>query len=183
MGDVKHPHLLLPDESTFPYQGHFHLHLERSDVSLYCSGRIAHEASLIESWETTKIIHATLQESQGTDRLLILKDAWNRLLTLARSSLGPKQGDDLSLLMIAQDPEGVALSASGIGRIWILQGDSPGSLLPEDHPLFTQQGVPKLHPNALALPDLPTPLLASCYGQATPNPDASTMRRLYGVIL
>lgn len=157
--------LMLSGAGRYPYNGMFERHWSQGQVQLDVAGRIAGSSAPEVTWEVVVQVHEALDGLGGADRLSALRSVWDRILTLPRQDLGPAQGSDLSLLLVASDPAGTSVAAVGLEMIWRWSPERVKPLVGQDHPLLAPPGIPRLAPGALTLDDaLSGPLIAAAVG-------------------
>ena len=159
--------ILLGSTHPLPFQGHFRVRIGTPKCHADIAGRIAHEVSPEKSWAHATILHQTLIEAKGEDALSLIRDCWNRLLTLPRQKISPQKGQDLSLLICAQDDEISAISSVGLSGIWEDTGaENLQVIADEQTEESSHKGIPQKAPKVLTLPLKPRVFLATCLGEA-----------------
>ncbi len=171
---------MLSGAGRYPFNGAFERQWAQGQVRLDLAGRIASSSSPEVTWEIVVQLHEALLNLGGADRLSAVRSVWNRLLTLPRQRLGPAQGNDLSLLVVAQDPAGTSVAAVGLEMVWTWSEDRVQALVGPEHPLLAPPGIPRLPPGALTLDSRPVgPLIATAVGvqsQAVGTPQETLVR-------
>lgn len=157
--------LMLSGAGRYPFNGAFERRWAQGQVRLDLAGRIAASSSPEVTWQIVLQLHEALQDLGGADRLSAIRSVWDRLLTLPRHQLGPAQGTDLSLLVVAEDPAGTSVAAVGLEMVWTWSEDRVQPLVGTEHPLLAPPGIPRLPPGALTLDSRPSgPLIAAAVG-------------------
>jgi hypothetical protein len=130
--------LLLGRGGDWPFAGHFRGRLEAA-------------------WRASRAVDAALRRKgpPTADRRRALSILWARLDGVDREVLGPFGGDDLTLLLTAEDEEGGAVSAVGIGALHAVFGGRAGPWVVAPHPLLGPRGVPARRPGAMTVDHLP----------------------------
>lgn len=179
--------LLLGGHAPLPFLGHFRARAAAGEARLWAAGRVAVDADPVEAWAAARVVEAAFEAAaeslagrRAPDRHGLLRAAWEALMALEGAALGPKQGADLSLFLVAADPKGQGLSAAGLGRL--LAGDDPGlqPLVPADHPLLCAPGRPSAVPHMLSLRQLPPLLVGVPWGHPGPLPEPGRARAAAG---
>jgi hypothetical protein len=99
------------------------------------------------------------------DRRRAISALWARLERLDRVQLGPEAGADLSVLLVAIDAEGVAVSGAGLTAVFgVDQSRRAWDWIVGTHPLLGAPGLPIERPGALTTTDAPEWLVASVPG-------------------
>jgi hypothetical protein len=115
---VSLPHgtaLLLGEPGRLPFLGHFRFRGERGDVRLSAAGRLAARSDAERAFAAARGIEQVLARAEGHDRRAILRDAWGRIAELGAST---QAGNDLAIVLVAEDASGVDAAAAGIGAWW-----------------------------------------------------------------
>lgn len=157
--------LMLRGAGRFPFNGLFELTRVQGDCWLSVAGRIAGSSAPEVTWDILVTVHEALADACAPDRLGALRTVWDRVLTLPRQALGPAQGKDLSLLLVATDPEGTSVAGVGLEMVWRWTPERVQPLVSPGHNLLAPPGIPTLPPGALTLDAPPTgPLIAAATG-------------------
>jgi len=175
--------LLAGSSGRFPYNGHFRLRVEGFGATLYAAGRVGASRPPHEAWPSVCALHALLSEATGRNRLSLLRDAWERLIAAGDEPLGPGGARSLVLLLVARDTEGVAVAGVGLGGLLGLREDAARAVVPGNHPLLGEPGLPSEPPRALE-PRRESPVFAAWgWGEAPlPEDDLEAICRRCGVI-
>lgn len=164
---------LLGSPSRLPFNGFFRQRVPGVGGVLHVAGAIAVDRPPPEAWEITTRLRAVLQTVRGRNRLELVRGAWETLAALDRAGLGPRRGDDLTLLLVAVDTDGVGVAATGLAALAGVEGTRLEAVVPAEHPLLALRGIPSVpprvltpsrpwqvflgapHTGAVSLPDLP----------------------------
>ncbi|MBN2800333.1 MAG: hypothetical protein JXX28_14430 [Deltaproteobacteria bacterium] len=154
--------LLLGRPGPWPFAGYFRGQLVHPEgLRVAWAGRVSDGADLTVAWRATLAMQQALSRKGpiDADRRRALSILWARLDGVHREGLGPAQGADLSLLLLAEDPDGIAVSAVGLRQ---LLGPREGALSPwvrGAHPLLGAPGIPVARPGALTSEEAPAVLV------------------------
>jgi hypothetical protein len=124
---------------------------------------------------------------EGQDARSCLTGIWFALESITPSQLGPTSGQDLSLLLVATDAQGVTISAVGLGRVETLgegKRSRPRPWIEGAHPLLGPPGMPDQFPGALTVPSGPSWFVGGVWGEASRSPttdEGETLRVRCGV--
>lgn len=153
---------------AWPFAGAFTGSLsDDGPMGLAWAGRVTSGADLALAWRASRLLEHTLARPglPRADRRHALAIAWARLDGVQRDLLGPNAGDGVSVLLIAWDAEGVALSGVGLEALY---ASDPGSALAPwlapTHPLFGLPGLTTARPMALTVDSAPSSLIAVAHG-------------------
>ncbi len=127
--------LLLGGPGRYPFNGHLRLVLERGSACLHLSAAVAVGSEPPVAWAAARALRDCLRGVEGRDRFDLLRSAWDRLATLDTALLGPAQGEDLALLMVAEDGRGLGVAGTGLAMLWQLS-PGPEPLVDPEHPLL-----------------------------------------------
>ncbi len=160
--------MMLGGIGRYPFNGIFEHGIATPGGRLHVVGRIGASSEPEATWEIVLQVHEALDGIDGEDRLALIRGAWDRVLTLPRQALGPAQGKDLSLFLVASDDTGTSVAGVGLDMIWQWSPERMLPLVAQDHPLLASPGIPQLAPGALTL-DSPVngPLVAAATGSET----------------
>ena len=175
--------LLSGSAGRFPYNGHFRLRVEGFGATLYAAGRVGASRPPPEAWPAVCALHALLEQTTGRNRLSLLRDAWERLIDAPNDHFGASQGRDLVLLLVARDTEGIAVAGVGLGGLLGLREDGARAVVPPNHPLLGEPGLPSEPPRALE-PRRNSPVFAAWGWEEEPldEDDLEAVCRQCGVI-
>jgi len=99
-----------------------------------------------------------------TERLHAVSWFWDRIDSVSGDLLGERRGEDLTVLVIAGDPRGCAVSGAGLGRVYgTLEGYLRSWVTPP-HPLLGPPGRPSQRPGALQVTRIPATLVGVAEG-------------------
>lgn len=121
--------LLVGSPGRSPFAGHFRGRLERGGASLAWAGRVKGSAAPEEAWAAAEAARDVMAAVSGEDRFGLIDGAWAALRTLERA--------DLTVLLVARDPEGLSVAACGLADLRV--GGEP--VAEAGHPLFDEPGV------------------------------------------
>jgi len=168
MASPAHIAALAGRTGPWPFAGAFTGTLcDDGPTGLAWAGRVTSGADLSLAWRASRLLEHPLARPglPRADRRRALAIAWARLDGVQRELLGPNAGDGVSVLLIAWDAEGVALS--GIGLEALYASDANGELAPwlaPAHPLFGLPGLTTARPMALTVDAAPSTLIAVAHG-------------------
>lgn len=169
---MSRPALLLGDPGRAPFAGHARARVVGPRATMTAAGRVAAGAGLVVAYGAARALEEVLHRAAGPgDRNAMLRRAWEALEALPAAALGPEGGADLSLLLVAEDAEGIGVAAVGLAALW---GELGGQLLPlveGKHPLLCPPGRPSRTPGVLTL-DLAPERLVGCPASLDPTPPA-----------
>ncbi|GEM_PF-3576559 len=156
---------MLCGAGRYPFNGLFERRWSQGGVRLDLVGRVAASSPPEVTWPVVIRFHQALADVGGADRLSALRSAWDRILTLPRAALGPAQGEDLALFLVASDSAGISVAGVGLEMVWQWSAERVRPLVGPEHPLLAPAGVPRLPPGALTLDAAPEgPLIAAARG-------------------
>lgn len=113
------------------------------------------------AFELASGLARSLGEIRGRSHTDILRVAWERLASIEHGRFGPSDGQDLSLLLMAQDPYGIGVTGTGLAGVWARNGERFDALVSQDHPLLSLRGIPEQAPGFFALQGSPTALIGA----------------------
>ncbi|MBW1880018.1 MAG: hypothetical protein JRI25_18205 [Deltaproteobacteria bacterium] len=156
--------LLLGRGGDWPFAGHFRGRLGR----VAWAGCVAVGDDLAAAWRVSRVVDGALcrKGPPTADRRRALSIMWARLDGVVREVLGPGGGDDLALLLTAEDDEGAAVSAVGIGALYALFGGHAEPWVIAPHPLLGPPGLPARRPGAMTVDHLPDWVVAVEHGRS-----------------
>jgi hypothetical protein len=164
--------LLLGGPGRYPFNGHFRLLVERGAARLHLAGSIAVGCEPPEAFAAAGRLHAALAPLEGRDRFSLLRSAWERLASLDPDQLGPGRGEDLALLMVAWDTQGLGVAGTGLEALYALDGQAV-PLLEGEHPLLDIRGIPASPPGLFTPHEPPSVVMAAAAsGSVRPSADA-----------
>jgi len=148
--------MMLGDPSCVPFIGHFRINWEGPSAWLSAAGRIGAQRGIEDAWLPARQLEGVLQKcgdsnKHQSDRHVLLRRLWEALNDVESDLLGPEQGEDLCMLLVAGDARGVGVAGVGLSGVW---GDVDGRWAPlveSNHPLLTPTGRPKGMPGVLTL--------------------------------
>jgi hypothetical protein len=173
--------ILLGSTGHLPFRGHFRLRIERDACRADLAGRIGHNTSPEEAWELACFIREAFQGAEGQDALSLTRSCWEQLLVLARPKLGPAEGQDLSLLIVAHDAKTSALSAAGLDGIWQVDESDPVAIAGQGTSEISHEGIPKLPPKVLNIGSSGATFFGACLKEGTEQPTRVELQRRTGV--
>lgn len=144
--------------------------VERGTARLYVAGAVSVGSEPPVAWAAAAVVRACLAPVEGRDRFSLLRSGWERLSELDVGLLGPARGEDLALLLVAQDTQGMGIAGTGLAALYGLDG-SAEALLEGDHPLLGIRGIPA-SPPGLFTPHSPPSVVvaAAASGAVEPGP-------------
>ena len=184
------PVYLIGDNSLQPFIGAFRTVVDGAHCWVRAYGRVAHTAGLREAYLPARRLEAAVtkaakQSLREKNRHLILHNIWQELQHLSPDQLGPEKGADLCLLLSVGDGQGVDLAAVGLSGLW---GRLPGqkrwiAIVPQEHPLLGNPGVPKQRLGSLTLNKPPMCALGMPFFSTDSLPSARELSRRVGANL
>ena len=151
------PAWLIGDPGRMPFVGHLRFAARVGDAWISLAGRV-HPGDVEEGWRAARELAAALDPIEertrglGAGRFALVRAAWALLGEAPRDGLGPAGGADVSVLMVAGDPGGVAVTGVGLTGVWGLEaGGQWTPLASEGHPLLSRAGLPSTPPGVLEL--------------------------------
>lgn len=147
---------MLGDPGLMPFSGHFRLRIAGARARGALCGRIAADLPPEEAFRISRrlarVLGAALDDGwTETDRHGLMRRVWQLLKEVPDAHLGPACGDDLSLLLIAEDDRGVGITGVGLSAAWAVVQDQLRPLVPAGHPLLARAGRPASLPGVLTL--------------------------------
>jgi hypothetical protein len=140
----------------WPFRGHFAgWCTSEGGVSVSLVGRVGAERPVADAWRRAQRVRSTLLDGGvgAADRLLALAVLWGRAEALAADC------PDLTLLAVAQDQDGVAVSGVGLTAVWAAEGARIGHWVTGRHPLLGPPGL-GVRPGAISVDRAPPWLIA-----------------------
>ncbi len=151
--------LLLGGPGRYPFNGHVRLVVAHGAARLHVAAVVCAGSEPPRAWAAAGHLRAALAGVDGRDRFGLLRSAWQRLAELDCDSLGPARGEDLGLLMVAEDPHGLGVAGTGLDALYAL-GEQPELLLEGEHPLLAIRGIPATPPGVFTPHELPALVVA-----------------------
>lgn len=147
---------LLGRPGLFPFVGQFRLSVQAHGARCSIVGRIAAGAPIEQAHTVAQRVRSVLAAApvgpwQRTDRHGLIRRIWQLLAEIPADRLGPAGGDDLTLLMLAQDVRGVAITGVGLAGAWAMLDGQYRALVSPGHPLLAPTGRPDGVPGVLTL--------------------------------
>ncbi len=160
--------LLLGGPGRYPFNGQLRLTVERGTARLHIAGVVSAGSEPPAAWAAARVLHRALAPVEGRDRFSLLRSAWERLAQLEPAELGPARGEDLGLLMVAEDTRGLGIAGTGLAGLWALDATAE-PMIEGEHPLFGLRGIPATPPGFFT-PHQPPPVVvaAAASGAVTP---------------
>ncbi len=137
--------LLLGAPGRYPFNGHLRLAVQCGSAHLHLAAAVNTRRDPPAALEAAAVLRAKLAGIDGRDRFGLLRSAWELLAELDCDLLGPDRGEDLALLMVAWDGQGLGVAGTGLEVLYEL-GDLTTPLLDGAHPLLCIRGVPSTAP-------------------------------------
>ncbi len=134
--------LLLGGPGRLPFNGQLRLVLERGAGALHAVGALASSAEPPVAFAAAAVVRQALQGVQGAGRFDLLRSAWDQLAAIELAALGPAAGEDLALLLLAADADGLAVAGTGLVALYAWSGGVVSELVPPAHPLLALRGLP-----------------------------------------
>jgi hypothetical protein len=173
---------MLGDPGEEPFVGHLRITLSGEGSWISASGRVAAATGPAEAFVPARTLESTLRTAltpllEKSERNLLLHRAWSSIVGLDGTILGPAEGADLSLLLIAGDSRGVGVSGVGLSMVWGRYGGRWRPLVRTGHPLLGAAGRPARAPGVLGLPRPPEILLGAPAHLPPRLPERDVLRR------
>jgi hypothetical protein len=168
--------LLLGASGRYPFNGHLRLVVERGTARLHLAGSLGVGCEPPVAHAAASALRGCLAGVEGRDRFALLRSAWERLALLDLELLGPTHGEDLALLMVAEDTRGLGVAGTGLAALYALDAVAE-PLIEIDHPLLGIRGIPATPPGVFT-PNVTPPVVvaAAATGALEPGPGASWRR-------
>jgi hypothetical protein len=151
------------------------------NCSVAITGRIGHQSTPVAAWALAEVIQDALRQAQGIDSQSLMRACWEQILTLPRKDLGPDQGGDLSIMMVAADSEKRFLSAVGVSGIWEQSLTDLRRIAEKNTSQTNHAGIPKLPPKALQLAPTDNQYFAATLDDVFENPTRETLAKAAGI--
>lgn len=146
------PALLLCDPGRLPFLGHARVALSTGGVTFAAAGRVGAEAGVKAAYSAARALEDALRGVAGPgDRHAWLWRAWGALAAMDLDRLGPARGQDLCLLLVAEDAGGIGVAGVGLSALWGLRPSELVPLVEGAHPLLSGPGLPAKTPGVLTL--------------------------------
>ena len=126
-------------------------------------------------------IRQAIAQAKGDDGPSLMRDCWEKVLTLPRNKIGTNNGADLSLLLIARDSSGHCLSAVGLSGIWQHSAEGLREIATPSTAQTNHPGIPKLPPKVLKLAASDALYFGAPLGQPISKPTPESLMRDAGV--
>jgi hypothetical protein len=176
------PALLPGDPGPLPFLGHLRLRVEARGVWLAAAGRVGATGDATTAWMAARTVERALRGAAGGgDRHAWLWRCWEAVAAVPAGALGPRGGEDLSLVLVAGDPRGVGLAGVGLNAAWGLLDGALRPLVEGRHPLLSPPGRPSQMPGVLTLDAEPSLILANPSHRPPVTPAVGELARLCGV--
>jgi hypothetical protein len=120
-------------------------------------------------------IGQALAQANGDDGPSLMRDCWEKVLTLPRNKLGTDKGTKLSLLLIARDSSGYFLSAVGVSGVWQHSPEGLREIATDSTTETNHPGIPKLPPKVLKLTSSDAVYFGAPLGHQISNPTAESL--------
>lgn len=132
--------LLVGTPGRAPFTGHFRGRVNSGGSTLVWAGRLRWGSTPEEGWAAAEVARDALAGVSGADRFALVDAAW--------AALRAVEHEDLSLILVANDAEGVVVAGSGLAEVRV-----DGKPLAEaGHPLYDEPGIRErpgyFHPDA-----------------------------------
>lgn len=161
---------LVGREGAWPFVGHFeggYASASTGGTWFRWCGRVAVGRDLELAWRASRTLDRALKRGGPPDADVRrgLSILWSRLDAVRRDGLGPAGGDDLVMLALAGDAEGVGVCAVGLVELVAVGSRYAASpWVPEGHPLLGRPGFPSRRPGVLTVSDPPEGLFGRAAG-------------------
>lgn len=153
---MQHRALIVGDPGRTPFVGHLRALVQAERAWLAAAGRIAAGAGPEGAWGPARALEAAIAGvARKGDRNSLLWRAWEAVGALPGDALGPAQGQDLALLLLAGDEAGVGVAGVGLRAVWALGSGGLSPLVSGRHPLLAPPGRPAQTPGVLTLDAAP----------------------------
>jgi hypothetical protein len=172
--------LLLGEPGRLPFLGHFRVRVANRGVALSVAGRVATRDDAEQAFAAARRIEQTLAAIEAPDRGAAIRDVWSRLLVLPRSALGTRGGDDLTLLLVAEDEHGADMVACGLGCLWAMTSAGATAAL-EARDLLGEPGLASEPPAAVPIHPAVTVVVGAPSGLALAAPTRDDVAARCGV--
>lgn len=158
--------LLVGSAGRFPFNGHFRVSVPgEMGAVLHVAGRVGSSVPPEQAWPGVLTLYKALHLVKGRSRVELSRNLWDLLVTVPPERLGASHGRDLSLLAVAEDPEGLLISGVGLGGLMGVVEPRARPVVPPSHPLLGEPGLPKGPPRALAPRLTAKAYVAWCHGE------------------
>jgi hypothetical protein len=111
----------------------------------------------------------------------VLRTAWATLADIAACDLGPENGQDLNIIFVVHDPDGMGIAAAGVGGVWSWEDGALLPLVEGQHPLLGPPGRPEEAPGVLTLDAPVTAVVAIPHHRAGEAPQVAGLERAVGM--
>ncbi len=172
---------LLGSPGRLPFLGHFRLSVSGENCQIDLCGRLGQESPPEEAWILAGRVAQTLAQAKGEDGPSLMRDCWERVLTIPRNKLGSTKGADLSLLLIAKDSSGHFLSAVGLSGIWQHSTEGIREIAAASTAETNHPGIPKLPPKVLKLAESDAVYFGAPLGHSISNPTPESLTKDAGL--
>jgi hypothetical protein len=173
--------LLLGSPGRLPFLGHFRLLVKGDNCSVAITGRIGHKCAPTAAWDLAEAVQDSLRQAHGVDSQSLMRACWEQVLTLPRKELGPAQGRDLSMMMVAADADKRFLSAVGVSGIWEQSSAVVRKIAKKNTSQTNHPGIPKLPPKALHLASTNSQYFAATLDDVFANPTPKALAEAAGI--
>jgi hypothetical protein len=184
---MKSAAFLLGDPGRMPFIGHFQVGIHTGGASLAVAGRVAAHSGVVRGFRAARELESALlgmSTVEVQDRHDLIRRAWTVLHDVEACDFGPDGGADLTLLMVAQDAQGMGIAGVGLSGVWGWSGAVGDEVLPlvqGAHPLLGDPGMPGQTPGVLTL-DAPVARVVAVPSHLQPVlPGPDTLARRCGV--
>lgn len=158
--------LLVGSAGRYPFNGHFRVSVPGEvGAVLHVAGRVGSSTTPEQSWPGVLTLYKALHLVKGRSRVEMSRNLWDLLLTIPPERLGGSEGRDLTLLAVAEDPEGLLISGVGLGGLMGMVEPRARPVVPPTHPLLGEPGLPTGPPRALAPRLTAEAYVAWCHGE------------------
>lgn len=121
--------LLVGTPGRSPFTGHFRGRVVSGGAALTWAGRLRWASTPEEGWAAAEVARDALAGVTGADRFALVDAAWAALRSV--------EHEDLSVILVANDADGVVVAASGLAEVRV-----DGKQVAEAaHPLYDEPGI------------------------------------------
>ena len=147
---------MLGDGGALPFLGHARSYVETPGARMWIASRLFSGGDVVAAYEASRRFCEAMdvlsrKVPETTDRNDLIRLVWEFLANVSRDELGTRGGDDLQLLVVAEDAEGQAVAGVGLSMVYGRSEEAWTMLVNAEHPLLCGPGLPKTIPGVLTL--------------------------------